>query len=148
MNPPLGVYGTLLDAEVRRLVLGRCRTRAGVLAGWERVYVAGEIYPGIRPRAGARTDLLVLDGLDAPALARGDAFEGEEYERQVLQFTFADGEPGEAMVYVPTPAIRLSDRPWRYDWLWRARHRRRFLAMTRATMTRAAMMGGHTVVRG
>lgn len=80
--PPLAVYGTLLDAEVRRLVLGRCRTRAATLNGWERLYVAGQTYPGVREQAGAATDVLVLEGLGPQALARGDAFEGPEYERR------------------------------------------------------------------
>jgi len=139
MPLPLGVYGTLLDAEVRRLVLGRCRPRAAVLEGWERVYVAGEPYPGIRACAGAETDVRVLEGLGAKALARGDAFEGAEYERRVLAVRFADGSTGEAMFYIPTAAIRLSDRPWRYDWAWRTHHRPAFLALTRAALTRAAL---------
>lgn len=130
--PPLGVYGTLLDAEVRRLVLGRCRTRAALLCGWQRVYVAGEVYPGIRMREGAKTNVLVLDGLDRHALDRCDAFEGAEYTRQRLPVRFrTGGHMGEAMFYVPTAAVRLTGRPWRYDWAWRARHRRAFLTMTR-----------------
>jgi gamma-glutamylcyclotransferase (GGCT)/AIG2-like uncharacterized protein YtfP len=144
---PLAVYGTLLDAEVRRLVLGRCRARAARLEGWERVYVAGQTYPGIRPRVGAGCDVLVLDGFGPKALARGDAFEGREYERAVLPVTFAaDGSAGEAMLYVPTAAVGLSDRAWRYDWAWRTRHRKAFLAMTREAMTREAMNAQRAVV--
>jgi gamma-glutamylcyclotransferase (GGCT)/AIG2-like uncharacterized protein YtfP len=131
MSLPLGVYGTLLDAEVRRLVLGRCRARAAVLEGWERVYVADEVYPGIRECQGAETDVLVLDGLGAKALARGDAFEWAEYERRALQVRFSDGSAAAAMFYVPTAGVSLSGRPWRYDWAWRTRHRRAFLTMTR-----------------
>ena len=112
-GPSLGVYGTLLDAAVRRLVLGRCRARAAVLTGWERVYVAGEIYPGIRERAGAATDVLVLEGLGPRALARGDAFEGAEYELRVLAVTFGDGSRGEAKFYIPLANVPLADRSWR-----------------------------------
>ncbi len=132
--PPLAVYGTLLDAEVRRLVLGRCRTRAATLNGWERLYVAGQTYPGVREQAGAATDVLVLEGLGPQALARGDAFEGPEYERRGVRVDFVDGSEGEAMLYVPTAGVRLSDRRWRYDWAWRARYRTAFLAMTRAAI--------------
>ena len=74
--PLLGVYGTLQDAEVRHLVLGRCRARVAILPDWERVYVAGEIYPGIRRRVGAETDVLILDGLSGRALARGESSRG------------------------------------------------------------------------
>jgi gamma-glutamylcyclotransferase (GGCT)/AIG2-like uncharacterized protein YtfP len=137
--PPLGIYGTLLDAEVRRLVLGHCRTRAARLDGWERIFVAGQIYPGIRCRDSATTDVLVLAGLSSLALARCDAFEGAEYERRVLAVTFADGSTGEAMFYVPQSSVRLDDRPWRYDWAWRGRYRRDFLTMTRSPAIQVAM---------
>lgn len=133
--PPLAVYGTLLDAAVRRLVLGRCTGRPAVLHGWERVYVAGEVYPGIRQREGVSLDVMVLQDLDRSALTRADAFEGPEYTRKLLPVIFEDdGAAGEAMVYVPTAAVRLTDRPWRYDWAWRCRYRWGFLAMTRAAM--------------
>lgn len=132
---PLAVYGTLLDADVRRLVLGRCSGHAAVLHGWERVYVAGEVYPGIRQRQGASVSVMVFQGLDRSALARADAFEGREYVRKLLPVSFDDdGAAGEAMVYVPTAAVRLTDRVWCYDWAWRCRHRRGFLAMTRVAM--------------
>ncbi len=141
--PLLGVYGTLLDAEVRRLVLGRCQARPALLVGWERVFVAGQVYPGVRPCAGALTDILVLQGLSARALARGDAFEGAEYGRQMLPVQYKDGSSGQAMIYVPTASVRLSDRRWRYDWPWRIAHRRAFLAMTQA-----AVAARESVVRG
>ena len=132
---PLGVYGSLLDTDVRRLVLGRCRARAAVLAGWHRVYVAGTVYPGIQPLEGAETGVLVLDALNHGAIARCDAFEGAEYERRLLPVRFeAGGSVGQAMFYVPTSATRLTERPWRYDRAWRARHGRAFLAMTKEAM--------------
>ena len=137
---PLAVYGTLLDAEVRRLVLGRCMGRPAVLHGWERVYVAGEVYPGIRRREGASVNVTVLRGLGRGALARADAFEGAEYTREVLPVACNDnGAAGEAMVYVPAATVRLTDRPWRYGWAWRSRYRKAFLAMTRAEMARRGL---------
>lgn len=132
---PLAVYGTLLDADVRRLVLGRCSGRAAVLRGWERVYVAGQVYPGIRRREGGSVTVMVLQGLGRHALARADAFEGPEYVREVLPVVFTDnGAAAEVMAYVPTAAVSLTDRPWRYDWAWRGRHRKAFLNMTRAAV--------------
>ena len=132
---PLAVYGTLLDAEVRQMVLGPCGVSGATLAGWDRVYVAGAIYPAVRERADAETDVLVLEGLEPDAIARGDAFEGAEYQRRALPLTFtADGSRGEAMVYVPTLEVRLSNQPWTYDAAWRTAHLPVFLAMTRAAV--------------
>lgn len=142
---PLAVYGTLLDADVRRLVLGRCTGRPAVLRGWERVYVAGEVYPGIRQREGASLDVMVLQGLGRHALTRADTFEGPEYTRKLLPVIFEDdGAAGEAMVYVPTAAVRLTDRAWYNDWAWRCRHRWGFLAMTRAAMAGRGLRRGAT----
>jgi hypothetical protein len=47
-------YGTLIDADVRRLVLGRLapdEVEPATLSGWRRVKLAGVTYPGIVPDA-------------------------------------------------------------------------------------------------
>jgi gamma-glutamylcyclotransferase (GGCT)/AIG2-like uncharacterized protein YtfP len=130
----LGLYGTLLDPQVRALVLGEAWQDAGrpaKLEGWGRFYVEGQKYPGIRRQAGSVIDVLVLDGVPPDALAAADAFEGDEYTREALAVVFADKSAGEgggaAMFYVPKPSIRLSRDEWRYDAAWRGRHRAAFL---------------------
>ena len=143
----LGLYGTLLDPEVRALVFGeawRDAVRPARLDGWGRYYVAGEKYPGIRRQAGSAIDVLVVEALLPQALAAADAFEGAKYTRQTLAVVFTDpaGGGSRAMFYVPRPAIRLSADEWRYDDAWRQRHRDAFLAEARA-----AVAGSGTVVR-
>ena len=129
----LGVYGTLLDPQVRDIVLGPTTARAAILAGWERLFVAGTAYPGIRPRDGSAIDVLVLIGLGSDALARADYFEGEEYDRQTLPVRFADdGSAGKAAFYVPRSAVCLSPDAWHYDAAWRYRYLTAFLAEARA----------------
>ena len=132
-QPPLGIYGTLLDPQVRALVLGVVAGRAATLAGWERVYFTGATYPGIRPRADAAIDVLVLCDLSELAVASADAFEGSDYERRVLPVRFADnGGAGQAQFYVPKAAARLTARAWRYDDGWLASHLAAFLAEAEA----------------
>ncbi len=131
----LGLYGTLQDPEVRTLVLGDAWRNAGwtgVLHGWARYYVQGETYPGIRRENGAAMDVLVLHDVGPEALAAADAFEGDEYRRELLDVTFASGasRPCSAMFYVPYPWVTLGSRVWRYDADWRARHRAAFLRAT------------------
>jgi gamma-glutamylcyclotransferase (GGCT)/AIG2-like uncharacterized protein YtfP len=144
----LGLYGTLLDPDVRALVLGEAWRDAGrpaLLRGWERLYVEGQVYPGIRPAPGAEIDVLVLTGVDPAVLAQADAFEGDEYKRQPLRLTFYDAASGQgdAMFYVPVPGVALTDEPWQYDDEWRARHHARFMQEARA-----AMAGRLTLVKG
>lgn len=144
----LGLYGTLLDPDVRALVLGEAWRDAGrpaLLRGWERLYVEGQVYPGIRPAPGAEIDVLVLTGVDLAVLAQADAFEGDEYRRQPLPLTLngaASGQ-GDAMFYVPVPGVALTHEPWCYDEDWRARHHTRFMQEARA-----AVAGRLTLVKG
>ena len=141
----LGLYGTLLDANVRALVLGEAWRNAGrpaVLGGWERRYVAGQVYPGIRPAPGAEIDVLVLNDLTEEALAAADWFEGDEYERRPLPIAFADaaGGQGAALFYIPTSATALAAEPWCYDDAWHSRHHARFMQEARAAMIREPAM--------
>lgn len=132
----LGLYGTLLDPQVRALVFGEAWRDAGrpaMLEGWGRYYVEGEKYPGIRHEAGSVIEVRVLDAMPPEALAAADAFEGDEYRREALAVVFTDaaGGRGSAMFYVPRPAVALSAVAWRYNEAWRVRYREDFLMEVR-----------------
>jgi len=131
----LGVYGTLLTPSVRALVLGEVPVRSARLRGWERVYVAGKNYPGIRPSAGAEIDVAIVTEVTAPMLTRADAFEGSEYVRERLPVVFDDNAGADvAFFYIPTPVVPLSDTVWHYDELWRTEWLHAFLAEARAAL--------------
>lgn len=137
----LGLYGTLLDPDVRALVLGqawRNAGRPGVLHGWARFYVQGEVYPGIRHEKGGAIDVLVLDGVGPEALAAADAFEGGEYRRELLDVALAEDAAAacSAMFYIPHPWVSLESRAWHFDADWRARHRAAFLREATVAMHR------------
>ena len=135
----LGLYGTLLDPDVRAAVLGESWRQAGEparLHGWGRFYVEGRAYPGIRRQPGAQVAVLVLRNVGGEALARADAFEGEEYTRGPLDIRLAGAGSGacSAMFYLPAPTLPLNGLEWRYDEAWRARHLERYLRETQAAM--------------
>jgi hypothetical protein len=123
----LGLYGTLLDPDLRVLVFGeaaRHAARPAVLRDWEAVFLEGQNYPGLRFRPGVETRVKVLQQLPVSALAVADAYEGDEYRRRALPVTWPDHvqAEGTATFYLPVPTVRLSGRPWRYDESWRVRH--------------------------
>lgn len=130
----LFAYGTLMEDAVLAAVTGkRFVSRPGVLTGYERLTVRGEVYPGIRPCQGARISGRIYSRLDAETLTRLDAFEGELYVRQ--QLTVHDTATGRSLTaetYVIAPAHShcLSDQPWDPEH-FRARHLQAFLAAYR-----------------
>ena len=135
-GPGLFVCGTLMDADVRSLVIGRplepVQLQPTVLKHMRRVYIAGRLYPMIVPRRGAAVDGLLLTALTDEDYARLDAFEGTDYgrERQTVCPFGEDGtedEPILAWLY-RTRGVgpRPSPREWRLD-EWRKREKSVFL---------------------
>lgn len=126
-------YGTLIDPDVRRLVLGAraaaaLQLRAGALHGWTRRAVQGASYPVILPRAGACVDGILAAGLDDGACRRLMTYEGPDYVLARLQVACADGRTRDAHVFVPRPGGQLkpSVAGWEYA-AWSAREKSRFL---------------------
>ncbi|MFN4284188.1 MAG: gamma-glutamylcyclotransferase family protein [Alphaproteobacteria bacterium] len=139
----LFVYGTLLDAEVRALVIGRAMDDAqlvpAILKNMRRVYIAGRLYPMVIPRRGDSVPGLLLSGLSAEDYARLDAFEGADYRRERQAVWPADAaEPVNAWFYRtrgagPRPTARL----WELE-AWRARDKAPFLRDARAWIAELA----------
>jgi len=131
-------YGTLLDTEVARSVLGRplggFSPRPGRLDGYRRVYVSGATYPALSTEEGASVDGALVFRVGALEAARLRRFEGPEYETSVLTIEEPDGTRTEACVFLPKPAMRLTDRPWSLE-VWRRQEKRRFMSgMRRNTL--------------
>ncbi|MDZ7748150.1 MAG: gamma-glutamylcyclotransferase family protein [Halofilum sp. (in: g-proteobacteria)] len=113
---PIFVYGTLQFPDIAAAVAGRpLQGRGARLVGYARFQVQRAPFPGIAPRPGARVDGLVYEDVDAAALARIDAFEGELYRRERVCVEPHDGDgPLQAQTYVVRPRWRsaLRDRDW------------------------------------
>jgi gamma-glutamylcyclotransferase (GGCT)/AIG2-like uncharacterized protein YtfP len=111
----LFAYGTLTVAAVMRAVNGAVPpSRPALLPGYARYRVRGQVFPAIIPRAGGATPGVLYDGLDGPALARLDRFEGDRYERRLLSVYPAGGAAVSAYTYVLSQdhAGDLTDEPW------------------------------------
>jgi gamma-glutamylcyclotransferase (GGCT)/AIG2-like uncharacterized protein YtfP len=117
-------------AEVMEVVAGRrFPQERAVLAGYRRRLLRGVVYPGIVPAPSESVVGVLFEGLDPPALARLDRFEGALYARPELRVTAASGESRVAFVYVlrPEHASLMTDAPWD-EAEFRTRHLRDYLA--------------------
>jgi len=107
-------YGTLLDPDVRRAVLGSV-TEAGapaVLHGWRRVFVRGDSYPVIRPTSGSTVDGLVLAGVSVEGTRMLRNYEGPSYRVRRLIVRGGDGGSVSAAVFVPKDFGVATGRAW------------------------------------
>ncbi|MET4699177.1 hypothetical protein ABIE65_002207 [Constrictibacter sp. MBR-5] len=121
-------YGTLLDPDVRRAVLGTA-TEAGMpaaLDGWRRVFVRGDCYPVIRPARGSTVDGMVFAGVNLEGARLLRQYEGPSYRERRLTVRGADGGIVSAAVFVPKDAGVATGGPWTLA-SWRVRHKRPYL---------------------
>jgi gamma-glutamylcyclotransferase (GGCT)/AIG2-like uncharacterized protein YtfP len=108
-------YGTLQVPEVMQAVTGR--TYEGLLAdlpGYAVYTVNQAEYPGVVPQAGSKAPGTLYIGVAPQQLKALDVFEGDLYERRLLEVVTSDGHKSAAWVYVVPARLgsRLSSRPW------------------------------------
>lgn len=129
-------YGTLIDPDVRTLVLGApCAVEPAELAGWERRAIVGESYPLVLPRAGGRVEGVLARGIDAPGRRRLEVYEGDAYDVIDVEVRRADGRQKRALVFVPSRGspLRASTSDWSYA-RWARNDKARFLREIAADM--------------
>ncbi len=128
-------YGTLLDPEIRRLVLQRDVPSENVvpatLAGYRRYSVHDAPYPAAVRQPGAEIDGIVLSGLDVLDAALLSNFEGHDYVAtlcsiQLAENKLGDGRPEQAWVFIATDRVPLTKTAWSLD-AWRVAHKGRFM---------------------
>ncbi len=123
-------YGTLIDDDVRALVLGAQAVGLEVapaeLAGWRCVSVRGKTYPAVVRSAAATTPGVLTRELPDGAVAALTAYEGPEYDL-IRADVSASGEVSAAAVFVAGSSCRVSARPWDFD-AWQRLHKRTFVA--------------------
>lgn len=123
-------YGTLLDQDVRRAVLGidiaAQRLVPGTLPHHVLRRVRDETYPMLLPRRHAAVRGLFATNLSLPEARLLDRFEGPAYRRSVRDIEVSDGRVVPAAVYLPCHALRAESRPWVFA-AWQLREKRAFL---------------------
>ena len=123
-------YGTLMDEDVRRAVLGvrsLAPTETATLAGWRRVKMAGVTYPMIVRARNHKVEGILMHGIDARARDLLQRYEGDEYAMLGVEVQTADSSVLTVNMFVPRPGLTVRGRgPWDLE-TWRRRHKRRFL---------------------
>lgn len=114
-------YGTLLDSDVRLLVLGpgaaAMALTPALLPGWQRRKARGRSYPIILRDPAGTVDGAVTSPLDAAAVAKLSAYEGPGYTLNACQVTLSGGSAVAAHVYQPTERLAADDAAWDLaDW--------------------------------
>ncbi len=141
-------YGTMMDPDVRRLVLGdraaELEIRPALLPGFRRVAAARGDYPMLLRRAASRVGGQLADGLGQADLQRLMHFEGPDYLPSREAVIGPSGERRWACVLLPRSGVRASRRAWDYR-RWQLRRKSRLLPQIRAWMRESDRFGGYSV---
>jgi hypothetical protein len=127
-------YGTLLDPDVRRLVLDTGAHAESLaparIRGYRRTAVRHASYPMLVRRPGAVVDGLLARGLDRRQVARLCHYEGRNYHVAKRSVEILGGARVTALVFLGKRHMPLRRRPWRLD-AWHHRHKRAYLKLVR-----------------
>lgn len=130
MVAPLFVHGTLRDPDLLQAGLGRpLAARAMLVAaapGFRTVHYPRRSYPALVRAPGAAAEGLVLTDLTPFERDLLDAYEGDEYRRELIPVMIAE-ELHEAFAYLPAIAVPAGATPWTLAG-WQAAHKPRVLA--------------------
>lgn len=111
-------YGTLQSSLVMKAVTGHeFAGQEATLNNWARFRVRDTEYPGIIPHQDSLVSGKLYWGLSDEVMKKLDAFEGDKYERVVVQVAKADGSYEKAYVYAIKEDCQqfLSSDPWDFD---------------------------------
>jgi gamma-glutamylcyclotransferase (GGCT)/AIG2-like uncharacterized protein YtfP len=132
---PLFAYGTLRDPDLLAAALNRPLRPDGALyaraPGFRAVHYPNRVYPALIRAPGAAAEGLLLTDLSAFERDLLDAFEGEEYRREVIP-AMVDVELHEAYAYLPAITVPPTAPEWSLA-AWQASHKRKVLAAEAAS---------------
>ncbi len=131
-------YGTLMDPEVAREILGRplsgCSPAQGILPGYKRVCVEGASYPAIKLDPDHHVDGLVVSRISELEAFRLKRYEGSDYDMLSLGIQVLDSVIENVRVFTPKETLKLTDTPWDFK-RWQSEDKKRFLkAIQRNTL--------------
>lgn len=137
-QPAYFFYGTLMDADIRRVVLGPdaepLRIEPAILSGYRRVRATGGIYPILLRSPRGRLNGLLVHGIGALGSARLAHFEAAEYRLASVVVLVAGRRRQAACVFLPSRAVS-GRSPWRFT-AWWTRYKRQFLSRATTWMRR------------
>ncbi len=128
-------YGTLIDPEIRRLVLGRHAPRVvepATLRGWRRVPVPAKTYPMIVPDTAGNVDGILARGLNAAARRRLERYEDDLYAVAPVEVGLVDRKRKVLALafFAQVSRVPCGAKTWDFA-EWQRRHKRRFIQTLR-----------------
>lgn len=117
-HPPVTTcftYGSLMCEDIMHAVCGSQSAHCqATLHDYRRHPVIGAEYPGMLPYAGSQVQGVLYLDLPLSAWPRLDRFEGDEYDRRIVDVTLSDGSRLQAWTYVFRDALahRLGTGDW------------------------------------
>jgi len=134
---PFFFYGTLLDADLRAVVLGARpadeAVTAACLAGYRRVCIARRGYPALISDPRGTTQGELVRGLDEMMAARISYYESDDYGVRRVTVECRSEGPVSAWVFLPARTMPVVPRPWDLE-VWRRRFKARAMAGARSSM--------------
>ncbi|MEM7283345.1 MAG: gamma-glutamylcyclotransferase family protein, partial [Pseudomonadota bacterium] len=131
MHKTLFAYGTLLDADVRRVVLGSSMSQVSVVKAsfleHACLKLPDETYPILTEKPGEFVRGAVLHGLDDDLWKRVEFFESDEYELQRIAVTTDNGVE-ETWCYGAGNIMEGASETWSLA-NWQSLHKPQFLDM-------------------
>ncbi len=130
-------FGSLMDRDVAKLVLGRVieprLQQPGILHGYERLLVAEESYPALAPRPGGKVTGVVAEGISDTDMDRMLFFESDEFVPAACDIELTSGEYVSAQTFLAREVLEYTDQPWNFDH-WRRRDKDEYLVLVRDWM--------------
>ncbi len=106
-------YGSLMYAAVFDPVAGStARPTLATLKDWSRHRIMSKSYPAAVPAFGAQIEGVLWQDVGQDAVARLDRFEGDEYRRETVVVTKADGLTVDADIYRWLDTTTLEPEDW------------------------------------
>ena len=128
-------YGTLIDTDIRRHVMGElapASVEPARLQGWRRFSLKGASFPIARADRTASIDGVLARGLGKEAGRLLDVYEGPGYGRTNVSAVDARGKAHDAVLFVEDGTVEfvVVPQPWDFD-AWVRRHKKEFMAELR-----------------
>ncbi len=127
------IYGTLLDNDILRFVLGRDislenRINAS-LHGYAKYTYPGDSFPILQPQLDAQAHGAVLLGLTSEDLDRMNFYEGDEYGFAEVEVVLENGSLCQAHYNKASDEEIITDESWSLE-AWQQTHKATFLEYT------------------
>ena len=123
-------YGTLIDPDVRRLLLGEEFGYLKIEPAWIPGFIACSVqrvsYPALWRKPGARAVGILISGLSRTQSLILDRYEGSEYLRKIQFVRLANHRRRCAFVYMPRANLKITSKLWFFK-TWIAKDKAQFL---------------------